>query len=257
MTQGFAGRRYGTQKASADRPWCQEIALHLNGTRVTPSLNPALLLSPTCSFMRHWLCSVVVLVGALSLPMVASSTEAASAPVLTEGQRARIERGEVITSVESDGGENRAELIALIEGDAASVWSVITDFESYEAWVPDQANSEVVQRSGNVWVLEGETRVPILPNRRYRLRDVRSERVVNGQTVYIDEWEYIENSGNMEENRGFWYVAPYDETRTLIRMVVFADLGMPVPQSVINWGTRRALPGLAEGIQQQTTERFE
>ena len=71
MTQGFAGRRYGTQKASADRRWCQEIALHLNGTPVTPSLNPAQLLAPICSFMRHWLCSVVVLLGALSLPMAA------------------------------------------------------------------------------------------------------------------------------------------------------------------------------------------
>lgn len=257
MTQSFGGSQMVMGDATRHRSGCQEIPSNLNGARVTASLHRLRTLSLTSFSMRFWLSALTLCFVLVAPAHGAGASETPAAPVLSDQQRARIERGEVITMVETQGDENRAELIALIEGDAASVWSVIADFESYEAWVPDQTSSDVVQRSGNVWVLEGETRVPILPNRRYRLRDVRSERIVDGQTVYIDEWEYIENSGNMEENRGFWYVAPYDATRTLIRMVVFADLGIPVPQSVINWGTRRALPDLAEGIQQQTTERFD
>lgn len=171
--------------------------------------------------------------------------------MLSDRDRTVLERGDVITEVRSEGDSNRAELVALIAGEPEDVFAVIADFGSYEDWVDDQARSEVIEQNGDVWVLEGETRVPVFPNRHYRLVDSRSERMVDGERVFIDEWELVEDSGNMEENTGFWWVQRYDEERTIVRMVVFADLGMALPQSIINWGTRRALPDLAAGIQEQ------
>lgn len=187
----------------------------------------------------------------------ASASETPAPPALTDAQRATIEAGEVYVAVERDDSDNRAELIAIIDGAPSDVFDVIVDFASYERWVDDQIESTVVSRDGNHAVLQGETRVPVFRNRTYRLNDTQRTESRDGHTVYIDEWDYIDGSGNMEENEGFWFVMPYegDPNRTLIRMVLHADLGMFLPPAVINWGTRRALPDLAAGIQSETTRR--
>ena len=193
--------------------------------------------------------SILVALVALALPVAAQESPAARA--LSGEDRRLLEGGETIVEVTTEGRSNRAELVSLITGEPGDVFAVIADFESYETWVDDQAESVVLERDGDTWLLQGETNVPVFPNRHYRLRDTRSERVVNGETVYVDEWELVEEYGNMDENTGFWWVQRYDAQRTIVRMVLFADLGMPLPQSIINWGTRRALPNLADGIQEQ------
>lgn len=193
---------------------------------------------------------------ALASPAFARETPVP--PRLTESLRGDLEDGDIVVNVREDGDAHRAELVALVDGSAEDVWAVITDFDSFEDWVPDQVDSTIVEaRGANGAVFSGETRVPILRNRTYQIRDRHRIEERDGVTMYVDEWDYIDGSGNMEENEGYWIVMPYDQdpSKTLIRMVVFADLGMMVPQAVIQWGTRRALPELAEGIREQTTSR--
>ena len=99
--------------------------------------------------------------------------------------------------------------------------------------------------------------MPVLRNRTYELRDQTRTLTVDGQTHYIDTWNYVEGSGNLDSSSGFWYLRPVDEVgaRTLVRMVVYADLGMWLPRAILNWGTRRMLPGIAEGIQAECASR--
>ena len=192
----------------------------------------------------------------LTLPLVllsalpAFAQERPAAPRLSDARIERLEDGEVITNVETEGRNNRAEMICLIEAQPEDVWHVVMDYDAYESWFPDQLEAEV-RANGNPRTIYGETRVPVFRNRTYVFEDTASERTVDGETVYVNQWEYVPDSGNMDSSTGFWWVEPYDDTHTLVRMVVHADLGMAVPQAIINWGTRRMLPGIAEGIQEQ------
>ena len=190
----------------------------------------------------------------LSLVLLVSpptfAQERPSGPRLSDSRIERLEDGEVITDVETEGRNNRAEMICLIEAQPAEVWDIVMDYDAYESWFPDQLEAEV-RANGNPRTIYGETRVPVFRNRTYEFQDTASERTVDGETVYVNQWEYVPDSGNMDSSTGFWWVEPYDDTRTLVRMVVHADLGMAVPQAIINWGTRRMLPGIAEGIQEQ------
>lgn len=208
------------------------------------------------SSMRQHTAFIIAVTLAL-WPEASRAAEPAGPPTLSAGQRAALEDGEVIVAVTREDTANRAEVIAVIDGAPADVFAVITDFSSYERWVADQVESVVVSGEAGRFVLQGETRVPVFRNRTYRLDDVHRTEVIDGHTVYIDEWDYIQGSGNMDENEGFWIVMPYngDEARSLIRMVLYADLGMLLPPAVINWGTRRALPNLVAGIQSETSRR--
>jgi uncharacterized protein YndB with AHSA1/START domain len=192
---------------------------------------------------------ISLLLVSLSAPAFAQQ-ERPSAPRLSDSRIERLEEGEVITDVETDGQNNRAEVVCLIEAQPDEVWAVVMDYDRYESWFPDQIEAEV-RVSGDPRTLYGETRVPVFRNRTYVFEDSAYERTVDGETVYVNTWEYVADSGNMDSSTGFWWVEPYDDERTLVRMVVHADLGMALPQAIINWGTRRILPGIAAGIQEQ------
>jgi uncharacterized protein YndB with AHSA1/START domain len=191
--------------------------------------------------------SLSVLLLAVALPAAA---EDPAAPRLSDSRIERLEAGEVVTDVETENRNNRAEMICLIEAAPDEVWDVIMNYGDYEDWFPDQLEAEV-RSDGSSRLIYGETRVPVFRNRTYELRDSAEQRTVDGETVFVNTWEYVDDSGNMDSSTGFWWVEPYDASRTLVRLVVHADLGMSLPQAIVNWGTRRMLPGIAEGIQEQ------
>ncbi len=155
------------------------------------------------------------------------------------------------------GDPNRAELCGIINGTPSQVWAVIMDYGSYEDWFPDQQEASVVSTSGNSSVLEGEVHMPFpWANRRFRINETHRETTVDGQTHYIDTWTHVEGSGNIDDTTGFWYVMPYGSDQTMVRLVTFVDLGVWLPDFIINWGTRRMLPGIVEGIQDEVDARY-
>jgi hypothetical protein len=197
-----------------------------------------------------WL--VALIVTAFPLTGVAAfEYETPAPPRLAPAQVETLLGGEPIVSVERNGNENRAELIAIIDADVDDVWSVVYAYEDYPTWFPDQLEARVLSTSGADRRLVGETRVPVIRNRRYELTDRTTRREVDGRTHYVNTWTYVQGSGNVNETAGFWYVQPLgqDPSKTLIRMVLYADLGLWLPPGIINWGTRNMLPGIARGIQ--------
>jgi len=202
------------------------------------------------------------------LSLVATSLFAIAAPAAQERPappRLSAERMATVASgtpyaavTQQENNNNRAELVAVINAPVDEVWAVVFDYGRYSTWFPDQRRSTVDSTSGRSRVLSGTTAVPILRDRTYQLNEqYRTTTNDAGQTVYIDTWDYIPGSGNLESTSGFWYIAPYDDanTRTVVRMVVHANLGMWLPNAIINWGTRRILPGIASGIQAQCDAR--
>lgn len=89
-----------------------------------------------------------------------------------------------------------------------------------------------------------------LTNRSFRIRDTNVTKTVGGETHYHNGWTYVPNSGNIVDTTGFFYVTPFkgDPNRSLVRIVIKADFGIPVPDFVLNWGSRRMFPRIIAAI---------
>ena len=187
--------------------------------------------------------TVLLLAIALAAP-VALADEVAGPRQLTARDIERLGSGKKITSV-TPGDVNRAEVVGVVNAPAADVWRVIADYDAYRNWFPDQESSRVISRSGDDVVLEGEVDMPFpLSDRNFKIRDHRMTRTVDGETHYYDAWTYVKDSGNIEDTTGYWYVMPFqhDPNRSVVRLVIKADFGVPLPDFILNWGTRRQLP---------------
>lgn len=199
------------------------------------------------------LSTCVVLTFALLLPAVAGAQEQPEIPNLTADQIAELRDGEVMVSTER-GDLNRGEAIGIICAPIDELWAIITDFDNMHRWFPDMLSSESVERTSSGGVGNGETNMPWpVANRRWQTRTVAGERSLGGVTAYVAEYEYVEGSGNLDEMHGYWLLAPADDGCTLVRYVVNADLGIWLPDAIINWASRRMLPGTVEGM----AERWE
>lgn len=195
---------------------------------------------------------------ALLLPAAAlAQTVTPSAPRLRDSQIERLEQGEKIITAEVD-RINRAESVGLIDGSVAEVFAVLRDYDSFSRWYPDQVDSVLLSRSGSTGRARGEIHMPFpFPNRRYEIEVQHASREVEGHTVETLQWRYIEGTGNFAEMYGFWWIQPWQGAtdRTLVRYVLYADLGTWLPDFVIRWAQRRMLPGIIDGIRSEVVRR--
>src|SRR5690554_1111969 len=100
--------------------------------------------------MVRWSAGLVALV-VTALPLTRAAAfeyETPAPPVLAPAQIEELLGGEPIVSVERDGNENRAELIAIIDADIGDVWSVVYAYEDYPSWFPDQLEARVLNTDG-------------------------------------------------------------------------------------------------------------
>jgi ribosome-associated toxin RatA of RatAB toxin-antitoxin module len=58
------------------------------------------------------------------------------------------------------GGAVEVRAYALVEAQYATVWSTLTDYDAFAAFIPGMRSSRVIERTGATWVVEqkGETR---------------------------------------------------------------------------------------------------
>ena len=185
-----------------------------------------------------------------------AATVAAEPPAarqLTAAETERLAAGKKIVRVTS-GDTNRAEVVGVVDAPPEAVWRVIADYDAYEAWFPDQEEARVLSREGEMVTLEGTVSMPFpFADRSFRIRDRQLTRQVEGQTHYYDSWTYVKDSGNIEDTTGFWYVSPFqgDVNRSVVRLVILADFGVPLPDFVISWGTRRSLPRIIDRLRER------
>ncbi|TVR01738.1 MAG: hypothetical protein EA398_09350 [Deltaproteobacteria bacterium] len=180
-----------------------------------------------------------------------------SAPRLNDDRIARLDAGEKLTYATID-DMNRGEVVGVVDASVDEVLAVLRDYDNYMRWYPDQRAAELLWRRGNEARARGEIRMPFpFPNRRYDI-DVRQQnRSVNGVDVVTVTWQYVEDSGNFREMYGFWWIQPWQDNprRTLLRYVLYADLGTWLPDGVIRWAQRRMLPGIIDGIREEVARR--
>ena len=188
----------------------------------------------------------------LLLVTLVGSPALASEPV-TPFRAAEIERaaaGDVIVDGEA-GDISRGVVIGMLNAPAEAVVAILADVDNHDQWFPDTNDTTLIERNGDTATFSGETHIPILPNRRWTNRGTYSTQNFATGTCHVFDYEYVEGSGNMDVLFGYWLVCPYaaDPSKTMLKYVINADIGVPLPNSLLNWASRRMLPGVITGLQ--------
>ena len=191
---------------------------------------------------------IVAVVTFVLVPALASAQETPAIPSLSADQIAEMRDGEVMVSTQR-GDPNRGEAIGIVCAPIDELWEIVLDFDNMHRWFPDMLVSDIVSRDGEGAVGYGETNMPWpVANRTWQARTVPGQRTIGGVEAYVAVYEYVDGSGNMDEMYGYWLLTPADDGCTLVRYVVNADLGIWLPDVIINWASRRLLPGTVEGL---------
>lgn len=185
----------------------------------------------------------------LTLPAVALAQPRVHDPSPSTSQTADLNDGEILVRANVDGTVTTGHIMAVVEAPADEVWAIVSDFANQDRWVPDMYDATVVSASGGTEVVSAKTNLPWpLADREYTLNVTDAEQAVGGVDSYVSSWTYA--GGNMNENRGYWLVQPWQgsESETLVVYEFEADTGIRAPDGIERNATRRMLPGILQGL---------
>lgn len=194
----------------------------------------------------------------LLLSSSALATEAPSVTPLSDEQVAELMDGDTIRDVAS-GTPVRAEVVALIQAPMHELAEIIVDYDRATEWAPATPELAVSGRDGEAYLVTGITALPWpIANRTWTMRAVFGETEVEGHNAWVDVFEYVEGSGNIDDSFGYWLLLPWpdDPSYTYVKYVVNADPGIALPEFVIRWATGNALPGLIEALGERHDELY-
>jgi len=133
----------------------------------------------------------------------------------------------------------------VINAPAAAVYQVITDFESYPDFVPNQVGARVVSHEGDQWRVEFELSVA------KRLRYTLDLRGVAPLTV---RWTLVTGE-MMQENHGGWTLEALPDGRTRATYAIDVALKGFVPRSISRALIERTLPANLEAFKKEAERR--
>jgi hypothetical protein len=191
------------------------------------------------------------------LPAAAQASEAPALPAYTAGQLEEMQGGEVMTSVEA-GEPNRGEAVGVFRAAPEQIRAVLLDWDRLDTWSPAAYDVRITGRDGDAVLVSGMTDIPMLPDRSWQIRTTSGEQTVGGVAAWVLSWTYVRESGNLDDTFGYWlvYALPEAPEWSLVRYVVNADAGLPIPDSIINWATNRTLPTLFARLAEQVGASF-
>lgn len=204
---------------------------------------------------------IVLLLFSATLTLVvaprAFATEAPALPAYSASELQAMKSGDVMTSVVS-GEPNRGEAVGVFRAAPDRLQSVLLDWNQLDTWSPAAYDVRITGQDGDAVLVSGMTDIPMLPDRSWQIRTTSAQRTVGGQPAWVLSWTYVPGSGNLSDTFGYWlvYALPDDPEWTLVRYVVNADAGLPIPDSIINWATNRTLPTLFARLAERVGATF-
>ena len=180
----------------------------------------------------------------------ASAQERPTGFTLSAEDMAELEAGETIVATRT-GEVNRGEVVGLIDAGIRPLMEIVTDTNNQHVWFPDMLESEQISREGDRGRSRGVTNMPWpISNRNYMVDGRYTQYTFDGAECHAIEYQYVPDSGNMEQLFGYYLMCPYQgsDSRTLVKYVINADLGVWLPSSIIAWAQGRLMPGVISGL---------
>jgi ribosome-associated toxin RatA of RatAB toxin-antitoxin module len=125
------------------------------------------------------------------------------------------------------------------------LYELITDFESYPAFVPNQSAARVLKREGDRWRVEFELSVA------RKLRYTLDLEGVPGRSV---RWTLVQGD-MMKSMTGGWRLEELPDGRTRAEYAIDVELSGFVPRSVSNKLIQFTLPSNLEAFKREAERR--
>jgi hypothetical protein len=157
---------------------------------------------------------------------------------------AEIEEGEPDVSSNREPDGNRFVIYAIVKTTHDRVFDVIQDFAHTTEWVPDQTEATVLERRGRHVRGRETTHMPWpFSDRQFELWMENYPGRIGGVDSLINRWQSIHGVGNLDDTHGYWLVQPHPQNPrwTLIKNVIYADIGVAIPRFLIRWGANSVM----------------
>ncbi len=165
---------------------------------------------------------------------------------LDAAARAKLERGDVLTSFTEVGGHKRAQAQAVIRASVDDVWEAITDYDDYKNFMPHTRESKVLSRKKNEVLFHTELEFPI-KRIWYDILltlDKKSHRV---------DWTL--KDGSIKHNEGSWALQKHEKAHTLATYTLATDPGFYIPKFLLEKATQGTLPLVIEAVRKRVEQR--
>lgn len=216
--------------------------------------------------MRQAIATSSVLLLALTLVPVAARANDSSLhdfsrdyglPDLSQADFSLLETGEPWVQVrELDGSDIKVcHVVALMPFTQQQVRNVIFDLPRFAEFIPDLIESTVIERdveSGYAFRSGLDLPWPV-SNRHWTVRVRLFETEVDGTRVYVNAFNHIAGTGNINSSRGRWAIWPdaNDPERTYVSYFVHTDPGGWIPDFLVNFAAQHLLPGLMKVVRKR------
>lgn len=206
------------------------------------------------SSLRPSLAAIVAVLLCLA-PGLAAAIEVEPAAIrqLSAAQITALKKGDTIRSMDTN-MPFRGEVNGLIQAPMEELIAILKDYPKQTQWAPSMAEMRLLRREGEFEILGGVTDLPWpVPDRTWNMRAWTGYKTVSGRRSWVNLFQYIPGSGNMNESAGYWVLSPLpdDPTWTYCRYVLYGDPGIPLPDMVIRWASRTTLPAIISSLRKR------
>lgn len=97
------------------------------------------------------------------------------------------------------------------------------------------------------------TRIPWpISDRTWSIQVHNRREVLLGVDAFVSSWTYVQGSGNMVDNTGYWTVKAWPGGRSLVHYAFRADAGLHVPDFIERRATAGMLPSIVDNLRQRS-----
>ena len=144
-----------------------------------------------------------------------------------------LNEGDIITKKTMDGYDNGDfTLYKRYSGSIDSLFSAITDFDSYPEFMPHVVNTKIIKTDGKDTVLEYQVEFFYGFTKRYKL--LMTEREIDGRLYLFWEkipWDELYAIQTIQDTHGYWELRKLDDGGSLIVYRTYIDPGL-IPYGV-------------------------
>ena len=197
------------------------------------------------------LCAALI----LAVATTATAKEDPALPKLSDEQVRLIETGDIYVHVDQADDINRGIIIGIIQDPINDVVPYVARCWEYAPWRDNIRDTKLERHIDDETVVcSGVAETPFPARDRdghFKVRNRITE--LEGERAFVSTFEYIEDSGNLEDMFGYWVLTPYgpNDEHTLLKHVLNVDIGGWIPGFLIRWATRNTLPATVWGIRMQ------
>ena len=188
----------------------------------------------------------------------AIEVEPAAIRQLSAAQIEALKKGDTIRSMDTN-MPFRGEVNGLIQAPIEELVAILKDYPKQTKWAPSMAEMRLLRREGEHEILGGRTDLPWpVPDRTWNMRAWTGYKTVSGRRSWVNLFQYIPGSGNMNESAGYWVLSqlPDDPSWVYCRYVLYGDPGIPLPDFVIRWASRTTLPAIISSLRKRHAEVY-